>query len=54
MEIVNNLKAECAAELAALPTQDALEQYHDRLESSLARHNQLARKLILQWVKLFY
>jgi GMP synthase-like glutamine amidotransferase len=53
MEIVGNLSRECADELADLPPGDAFDQFHDRLESSLAAQNELAGRLILGWVEMF-
>ena len=52
-EIVANLREACAAELAELPPEDEFEQFDGRLEAALARQNELARRVILAWAKLF-
>jgi GMP synthase-like glutamine amidotransferase len=52
-EIVANLRKACARELAALPPEDAFEQFDDRLEAALARQNELAREVIHRWAALF-
>jgi len=53
IEIVSNLRRACADELAELPTVDALKQFEDRLDISLAAQNILARNVVLRWAQFF-
>jgi GMP synthase-like glutamine amidotransferase len=39
-------------EIAALPSEDSVKQFENRWESAFARQNELARKVILQWISL--